>query len=116
MLNEVAIIDRQNDRVVRRVSIPGCFYDQGLFVDAPHRLAFVAFLGNARLVALDLRTMKVIEQGIGQAPDVLALDVGLHRLYVSRESAVVSLFAGNRCWAQTARQRFCRAACPYRCG
>jgi DNA-binding beta-propeller fold protein YncE len=96
-LNEIAIIDPQNDRVVRRVPIPGCFYDHGLLVDAPRRLAFVACLGNARLFALDLRTMKVIGgYGIGQAPDVLALDVGLHRLYVSSESGIVSVFAETR--------------------
>jgi len=92
--NEVAVISTRTNRVVRRVALPGCDHDHGLLVDAPRRLAFVACDGNARLLTLDLRTMKLAgNAGIGQSPDVLAFDTSLRRLYVSAESGTVSVFA-----------------------
>jgi len=92
--NEVAVISPRTNRVVRRVALPGCEHDHGLLVDAPRRLAFVACDGNARLLTLDLRTLKVTgSAGIGQSPDVLAFDTSLRRLYVSAESGNVAVFA-----------------------
>src|SRR5439155_2723274 len=58
--DEVAVISTRTDRVIRRVALPGCDHDHGLLVDAPRRLAFVACDGNARLLTLDLRGMKVV--------------------------------------------------------
>jgi len=92
--NEVAIVDTRTNRVVRRVHVPGCANDHGLLIDSPHRLAFVACDGNAKLLTLDLRTMRFTGTfSVGASPDVLALDPGLRRLYVSAESGVVSVFA-----------------------
>ena len=54
--NDVAVIDPRTNRVVRRIPLPGCNHDHGLFIDASRRLAFVACDGNARLLTLDLRT------------------------------------------------------------
>ena len=55
---------------------------------------FVACAGNARLLTLDLRTMRVSgSAGVGDSPDVLAFDSSLRRLYVSAESGVVAVFA-----------------------
>jgi DNA-binding beta-propeller fold protein YncE len=91
--NDVAVISTRTNRVIRRVALPGCNHDHGLLVDAPRRLAFVACDGNARLLTLDLRSMKVTgNAGIGGSPDVLAFDTSLRRLYVSAESGVVSVF------------------------
>ena len=92
--NDVALINPRTDRIIRRVALPGCNHDHGLLVDAPRRLAFVACDGNARLLTLDLRTMKVIgNAGVGGSPDVLAFDTALRRLYVSAETGVVTVFA-----------------------
>jgi DNA-binding beta-propeller fold protein YncE len=92
--NVVAVIDPRTRRVIRRISLPGCDHDHGLNVDAPRRLAFVACDGNARLLTLDLRTMKVTgNAGVGGSPDVLAFDPGLRRLYVAAETGDVSVFA-----------------------
>jgi DNA-binding beta-propeller fold protein YncE len=92
--NEVAVIDPRTNRVVRRVSLPGCSHDHGLYVDASRRLAFVACDGNARLLTLDLRRMKVVgAASVGSAPDVLAFDSSLRRLYVAAESGDVAVFA-----------------------
>jgi DNA-binding beta-propeller fold protein YncE len=91
--DDIAVIDPRSNRIIRRVSLPGCDHDHGLLVDAPHRLAFVACDGNAMLLTLDLRTMKIIGRGlVGGNPDVLAYDSSNRRLYVSAESGVVTVF------------------------
>jgi DNA-binding beta-propeller fold protein YncE len=92
--NDIAVIDPRTNRIVRRVGLAGCSHDHGLLVDAPRRLAFVACDGNARLLTLDLKRMKVTgSSSVGGSPDVLAFDSSLRRLYVSAESGVVSVFS-----------------------
>lgn len=91
---EVAVIDPRSNRVIRRLGLTGCANPHGLLVDSSRRLAFVACDANARLLTLDLRTMRVTgSAGVGDTPDVLAFDSSLHRLYVSAESGVVAVFA-----------------------
>ena len=90
--NQVAVIDPRSNRIVRRISVPGCDGPHGLLIDSPRRLAFVACQGNARLLTLDLKTMKFTGNlSVGASPDVLALDAGSKRLYVSAESGVVAV-------------------------
>ena len=90
--DQVAVIDPRSNRVVRRIVLPGCDHPHGLNVDAPRRLAFVACDGNARLLTLDLGSMKVIgSMAVGESPDVLAFDNSSKRLYVSSESGVVTV-------------------------
>jgi DNA-binding beta-propeller fold protein YncE len=92
--NELAVIDPRSERVTRRLALPGCEHDHGLLVDAPRRLAFIACDGNATLLTLDLRRMKVTGRAtVGGSPDVLAFDRSLRRLYVSSESGEVAVFA-----------------------
>jgi DNA-binding beta-propeller fold protein YncE len=92
--NELAVIDPELRRVVRRKSLPGCVHDHGLLLDPAHRLAFVACDGNSRLLVLDLRTLAVRDtQTVGPLPDVLAFDPQLRRLYVAAESGIVTVFA-----------------------
>ena len=93
-LDELAVVDPRTNRVVRRVELPGCDHPHGLALDSPHRLAFIACAGNARLLTLDLGTMTVTgHASIGADPDVLAFDTGLKRLYVAAESGVVAVFS-----------------------
>jgi DNA-binding beta-propeller fold protein YncE len=64
-----------------------------LIIDAPRRVAFVACDENARLLVFDLRALRVTAQEtVGENPDVLALDEGLHRLYVAAESGILAVF------------------------
>ena len=92
--NDIAIIDPRSNRIVKRVRVPHCANDHGLLIDSPHRIAFVACDGNAKLLTLDLRTMSFTGTfDVGSSPDVLAYDPKLRRLYVSAESGVVSVFA-----------------------
>ena len=93
--NDIAVIDPRRLKVVRRIPVPGCDADHSLLLDAPHRLAFVACEGNARLVVIDLRTEKAVGgDRVGGSPDVLAFDpgIGRGRLYVSAESGDVAVF------------------------
>src|SRR5437899_9140018 len=80
-------------RIIRRVPVPGCVSDHGLLIDSKHRLAFAACDGNGMLFTLDLARMRITGSAtVGQAPDVLAFDSSLRRLYVSAESGVVAVF------------------------
>jgi len=92
-LNQLVTIDPRRNRVVARTALPGCAHDHGLLIDAPARLAFVTCDGNARLLVVDLRAMRVMSvQTVGADPDVLAFDTSAHRLYVAAESGIVSVF------------------------
>ena len=89
---QVAVIDPRSNRVVRRITVPGCNSPHGLLIDSPRRLVFVACDGNARLLTLDLKSMTFTGNfGVGDTPDVLAFDTGSKRLYVSAESGVVAV-------------------------
>jgi DNA-binding beta-propeller fold protein YncE len=91
--DEVAVVDPRTNRMIRRVELPGCDHDHGLLIDASRRLAFVACDGNAKLLTLDLRRMKVTAtDDVGDDPDVLAFDRSLRRLYVAAESGEVAVF------------------------
>jgi DNA-binding beta-propeller fold protein YncE len=60
-------------------------------------MAFVACDGNAKLLTLNLRTMRFTGTfDVGQSPDVLAFDPALRRLYVSAESGVVAVFKATK--------------------
>ena len=56
---DIAIIDPRSNRIVRRLALDGCASPHGLLVDSSRRLAFIACDANARLLTLDLRTMRV---------------------------------------------------------
>ena len=91
--NQLVAIDPVSDSIVGRYDLPGADHPHGLLIDAPHRLAFVACEGNARLLVFDLTSLRVTEShSVGDDPDVLALDPGLERLYVAAESGVVTVF------------------------
>jgi len=92
--NRLAVINPRSQQIVRSVRLPGCDHDHGLLLDMPHRLAFVACDGNARLLLVDLATWQVTASyPVGRSPDVLAFDPGLGLLYVASESGTVTVFA-----------------------
>ncbi len=92
--DEIVAIDPRSNAIVQRYRLPAtCDDDHGLLLDAPARLAFVACDGNARLLLVDMRDMRVLSvHATGRGPDVLAFDAGLQRLYVASESGVVAVF------------------------
>lgn len=92
--NEIVAIDPLSDRIIGRYRLSGCDFPHGVEMDIPERhRAFVAGAGNAKLAVFDLISNRVIEMtDVGSDPDVLALDPGLHRLYVAAESGVLTVF------------------------
>ncbi len=92
-LGRLIEIDPETDKIVGRHELAGCDGPHGLLIDSAERIAFVACQDNDRLLALDMKTMRVVSSfGVGKDPDVLAMDPGLHRLYVAGEQGVVSVF------------------------
>ena len=90
---ELAEIDPNTDQVVGRYPLTGCKGSHGLSIDSEHRLAFAACEDNSKLVVFNLETKRATATfSVGADPDVLAFDPGLHRLYVSAESGVISIF------------------------
>lgn len=91
--NQLAEIDPGSDQVIARYEIAGCSEPHGLLIDSDNRLAFVACEGNAKLAVLDLEAKKMTAiHSVGADPDVLALDKGFARLYVSAESGIITVF------------------------
>jgi YVTN family beta-propeller protein len=91
--NRLVVIDPANDAVVARQPLSGCEGAHGVYLDSPpRRRAFIACEGNSRMVVLDLGSRAVTTVlGVGDGPDVLALDPGLDRLYVASESGTLTV-------------------------
>ena len=114
--DEVAVIDPRTNKLIRRVPVH-CQSDHSLYVDSSRRLAFVACDGDAKLLTLDLRTMKVTQTAdVGSDPDVLAFDTGNRRLYVAAESGDVAVFAEHAHTLDQARSVTPRLGRAHRCG
>ncbi|MFL5533954.1 MAG: hypothetical protein ACJ8BC_18500 [Gemmatimonadales bacterium] len=91
--NQLVAIDPGSDSIVGRYDLEGADHPHGLFIDAPHRIAYVACEGNAKLLVFDLTSLRLTgTYSVGDEPDVLAFDPGLQRLYVAAESGVVTVF------------------------
>jgi YVTN family beta-propeller protein len=89
----LAVIDPTTDTLAGRYEVAGCSEPHGLAIDADRRLAFVACQGNAKLVVVNLTTMRAgATFGVGQGPDVLAYDVALGRLFIAAESGPLVVF------------------------
>jgi hypothetical protein len=91
--NQLVAIDPATERIVARYDLAGAEHPHGFTLDEAGRLAFISCEGNAELLVVDLRTMKVLStHPVGDDPDVLAWDAAWRRLYVASESGVVSTF------------------------
>jgi DNA-binding beta-propeller fold protein YncE len=94
--NQLVAIDPLSEKIVARYDLPGSDHPHGFFIDEPGRLAFVSNEENAKLLVLDLRTMKIIAtHPVGDGADVLAWDPEWRRLYVASEAGVVSTFEAD---------------------
>ncbi len=92
--NQLVEIDPRTNVIVGRYDLPGCLHAHGVAIDVDARAAYVACEINATVVKLDLRGPRRVtaKSSVGIGVDVLALDSGLHRLYVASESGIVSVF------------------------
>jgi DNA-binding beta-propeller fold protein YncE len=91
--NQLVAIDPISEMVVQRYDLPGSDHPHGFVLDEDDRLAFISCEGNAALLVVDLRTMKIIQAlRVADGPDVLAWDAEWRRLYVAAESGALSMF------------------------
>ncbi|MGH7604319.1 MAG: YncE family protein [Gemmatimonadaceae bacterium] len=91
--NQLVAIDPVSEKIVRRYNLPGSDRPHGFALDEAGRLAFVSSEGNATLLVLDLRSMKVLQRlKVPDDPDVLAWDPTWQRLYIGAESGVLSAY------------------------
>jgi DNA-binding beta-propeller fold protein YncE len=90
---ELVALDPVSQAVVARYPIPGCDDAEGVQVDVSSQdRAFVSCGGNARLQGVDLVTGRVGQPlQVGAGPDLLAMDLALHRLYVASESGILTV-------------------------
>lgn len=90
--NLLVAVDPATQRIVQRYAMP-CDHPHGFLLDEPHRLAFVTCEGDAKLLVVDLRTMRTTATlKVADGPDVLAFDPALQRLYVACESGSLAVF------------------------
>ena len=90
--NLLVAIDPASERIVARYDM-ACDHPHGFLIDERNRVAFVTCEGDAKLLVVDLRTMRTTATLRTAAdPDVLALDAGLQRLYVGCEAGAVAVF------------------------
>jgi DNA-binding beta-propeller fold protein YncE len=110
--DELAVIDPEALTVARRISLPGCEHPHGLSLDSDNGLAFVACDHNATVVTVDLASGQILGSArVGDDPDVLAYDAGMHRLYVACESGWVTVLdLHDRSLAVTASSRLADGA------
>jgi len=94
---ELVAIDPANNAIVARYTLSGCGSNHGLSLDASHRKAYIACEDNAKLVVLDLVSLKQTQRiDVGADPDVLAYDEGRSLLYVATENGTVSVFSADQ--------------------
>jgi len=91
--NQLVAIDPVSERIVQRYDLPGSDHPHGFTLDEDGRLAFITCEGNAVLLVVDLRTMKVLQTlKVPDDPDVLEWDASWRRLYVAAESGALSAY------------------------
>lgn len=91
--NELVAIDPESLAVLGRYPLPGVEGAHGIALDPSTGTAFVAGEGNAVVCAFGLRENKVKAVApVGKDADVLDVDTSSHRLFVSSESGVISIF------------------------
>jgi YVTN family beta-propeller protein len=90
--NSVAAIDLAKRSVTGRWPLDRCLGPSGMAIDAAHRRLFMACSGNAQLVIFSLDSHRVTSSlPIGGGPDSVGFDPGLHRIYTTGKSGVLSV-------------------------
>jgi YVTN family beta-propeller protein len=90
--NAVVSVDLAKRSVTQRGPLDPCLAPSGMAIDTAERRLFVVCSGNARLVVFNLETRRVTHSlPIGGGPDSVAYDAGLHRIYTTGKSGVLSV-------------------------
>jgi DNA-binding beta-propeller fold protein YncE len=89
--NEMVEIDPVTLQIKGRHALKGSDHPHGFAL--LNGIAYISCEGNDKLLVSDLRTMNVSQSfDVTTGPDVLAIDEGLHRLYVACEGGAVDVF------------------------
>ena len=91
----VSVIDMSSAEVTDRITVgPKLSHPEAITIDAKTGRAYVTVTNTDHIVAIDLKTSRVVgdmslqlEQGFGVAPVASAVDSKRHRLYVAEEGA-----------------------------
>jgi YVTN family beta-propeller protein len=85
--NAVAAVDIAKRTVAQRWPLQGCEAPTGMAIDKIHRRLFIGCGANAVLAVFDLDEHRVVATvPIGMAPDSVAFDPPLHRIYTTGKS------------------------------
>jgi YVTN family beta-propeller protein len=88
--NSVVAVDITKRAVVQSWPLQGCEAPTGMAIDEVHRRLFIGCGANAVLAIFDLDAHRVIATvPIGEAPDSVAFDAILHRIYMTGRSGVL---------------------------
>ncbi|HWS67174.1 MAG TPA: hypothetical protein VN325_30775 [Steroidobacteraceae bacterium] len=88
--NAVVAVDVTKRAVAQRWPLQGCEAPTGMAIDEIHRRLFIGCGANAVLAIFDLDEHRVIATvPIGMAPDSVAFDPPLHRIYTTGKSGVL---------------------------
>lgn len=89
--NSLAAVDLARRSLVGRWPLDGCLGPSGMAIDEAGRLLFAVCSADAKLVIFNLDTHRVTGSlPIGGGPDSVGYDPGLHRLYTTGVSGVLS--------------------------
>jgi DNA-binding beta-propeller fold protein YncE len=90
--NTVAAVNTLTRLVVQEWRLQGCEAPSAMAIDTMDRRLFIACSHNIRLLTFDLDAHRIVSSiAIGGGPDAIALDPGLHRLYIAEKSGILSV-------------------------
>jgi len=88
--NSMVILDLEKRAIVETLALQNCQGPSGMAIDETDRRLFIACSGNSTLEIVDLNKKQGIASfPIGGAPDSVAFDAGLHRIYTTGKSGVL---------------------------
>jgi YVTN family beta-propeller protein len=88
----VVAVDIAKRAVVQGWPLQGCEAPTGMAIDEVHRRLFIGCNANSVLAVFDLNEHRVVATvPIGKGPDSVAFDPGLHRIYTTGKSGVLTV-------------------------
>jgi YVTN family beta-propeller protein len=88
----VVAVDIAKRAVVQGWALQGCEAPTGMAIDEIHRRLFIGCNANSVLAVFDLNEHRVVATvPIGKAPDSVAFDPELHRIYTNGKSGVLTV-------------------------
>jgi len=91
--NSVVTLDLEKRAIVETLALKNCQGPSGMAIDETNRRLFIVCSGNSVLEIVDLnKKLEIAGFPIGGAPDSVAFDAGLHRIYTTGKRGVLVVF------------------------